>query len=152
MLTFHSFPCPTSSRYRHALFHMLIALMMEAVRMCETYIFKTCKRRFCHKYPSVRVPAVSKISELVKKVFLRQEIHKTECFHLWPYKISQVQVIAEGYFERRTHFCNWFLWAVHDGVLDSDLTFTHEAWFHQSGYISAQSCRCWSSINLIKTF
>jgi hypothetical protein len=51
------------------------------------------------------------------------------------------------------HFCNWFLQAVHDGVLDPKLTFfTDEAWFHLSGYINAQNNRYWSSINLKQTF
>jgi hypothetical protein len=54
---------------------------------------------------------------------------------------------------RRTHFCNWFLQAVHDGVLDSEFTFfTDEAWFHLSGYINAQSNRYWSSSNPKQTF
>jgi hypothetical protein len=34
-------------------------------------------------------------------------------------------------------FCNWFLQAAHDGVLDSKLIFfTIETWFHLSGFIS----------------
>jgi hypothetical protein len=50
-------------------------------------------------------------------------------------------------------FFNWFLQAVHDGVLDPKLTFfTDEAWFHLSGYINAQNNRCWSSINPKQTF
>jgi hypothetical protein len=62
----------------------------------------------------------------------------TKNLHLRPYKITQVKVIEEGDYGRRTHFCNWFLQAVHDGVLDPKLTFfTDEAWFHLSGYISA---------------
>jgi hypothetical protein len=37
-------------------------------------------------------------------------------------------------------FCNWFLQAVHDGVLDPEFTFfTDEAWLHLSGYINAQN-------------
>jgi hypothetical protein len=63
-------------------------------------------------------------------------------------KITQVQVIEECDCGRRTHFCNWFLQAVYDGVLDPELTFfTDEAWFHLSGYINAQNNRYWSSIN-----
>jgi hypothetical protein len=51
------------------------------------------------------------------------------------------------------HFCNWFLQAVHDGVLDPKLTFfTHEAWFHLNGYINAQNNMYWSSINPKQTF
>jgi hypothetical protein len=51
------------------------------------------------------------------------------------------------------HFCNWFLQAVHDGVLDSKLTFsTDEAWFHLREYINAQNNRYWSSINPKQTF
>jgi hypothetical protein len=73
----------------------------------------------------------------------------TKNLHLQPYKITQVQVIEEGDYGRRMHFCNWFLQAVvHDGFLDPKLTFfTDEAWFHLSGYIYAQSNRYLSSIN-----
>jgi hypothetical protein len=54
---------------------------------------------------------------------------------------------------RRTHFCKWFLQAVHDGVLDPKLTFfSDEAWFHLSGYITAQNNRYWNIINLKKMF
>jgi hypothetical protein len=73
--------------------------------------------------------------------------------HLWPYKITQVQVIEESDYGRRMHFCNWFLQAVHDGILDPKLTFfTDEAWFHLSWYINAQNNRYWSSINPRQTF
>jgi hypothetical protein len=66
----------------------------------------------------------------------------TKNLHLRPYKITQVQVIEEGDYRKRTHFCNWFLQAVHDGVLDPKLTFfADEAWFHLSGYINAQNNR-----------
>jgi hypothetical protein len=52
----------------------------------------------------------------------------TKNLHLRPIKITQVQVIEEGDYGRRTHFCNWFLQAVHDGVLDPKLMFfTDEA-------------------------
>jgi hypothetical protein len=47
------------------------------------------------------------------------------------------------------HFCNWFLRAVHDSVLDLKLTFfTDEAWFHLSGHVSVQNNKYWSSIYL----
>jgi hypothetical protein len=73
----------------------------------------------------------------------------TKNLHLWPYEITQVQVIEEGDYGRRTHFWNWFLQAAHDGVLDPKLTFfIDEAWFHLSGYINAQNNRYWSSIHL----
>jgi hypothetical protein len=72
----------------------------------------------------------------------------TKNSHLRPYKITQVQVIEECDYGRRTHFWNCFLQAVHGGVLDPKLTFfTDEAWFHLSGYINAQNNRYWSSIN-----
>jgi hypothetical protein len=78
---------------------------------------------------------------------------ETKNLHLRPYKITQVQVIEECDYGRRTHFCNWFLQAVHDGVLDPKLTFfTDEAWFHLSGYINAQNNRYWSIINLKQMF
>jgi hypothetical protein len=51
----------------------------------------------------------------------------------------------------KTHFCKWSLEAVHDGILDPELTFfTDEAWSHLSGYISTQN-RYLSSINLRQT-
>jgi hypothetical protein len=46
-----------------------------------------------------------------------------------------------------TGFCR------HDGVRDPKLTFfTDEAWFHLSGYISAQNSKYWRSINPKQTF
>jgi hypothetical protein len=33
-----------------------------------------------------------------------------------PYKTTQVQLTEDGGHMRRMHFCNWFLWAVHDSV------------------------------------
>jgi inhibitor of nuclear factor kappa-B kinase subunit alpha len=72
----------------------------------------------------------------------------TKILHLLPYKITQDQAIEEGDCQRRIHFCNWFLRAVHDGILDPKLTFfTDEAWFHLSGYINAQNSKYWSNIN-----
>jgi hypothetical protein len=72
----------------------------------------------------------------------------TKNLHLRPYKIAHVQVIEEGDYGRRTHFCNWFLQAVHDCVLDPKLTFfIDDALFHLSGYINAQNNGYWSSIN-----
>jgi hypothetical protein len=47
----------------------------------------------------------------------------TKNLHLRPYKMTQVQVIEEDNYER-THFCNWFLQAVYDGVLDPKLIFS----------------------------
>jgi hypothetical protein len=77
----------------------------------------------------------------------------TKNLHLLPYKITQVRAIEECDYGRRTHFCNWFLQAVHDGVLHPKLTFfTDEAWFHLSGHINAQNNRYWSSINPKQTF
>jgi hypothetical protein len=77
----------------------------------------------------------------------------TKNLHLRPYEITQVQVTEECDYGRRTHICNWFLQAVHDGVLDPKLTFfTDEAWFHQSGYNDAQNNRYRSSINPRQTF
>jgi hypothetical protein len=48
----------------------------------------------------------------------------TKNSHLRPYKITQVQVIEEDDYRGRTHFCNWFLQEVHDGVLNPKLTFS----------------------------
>jgi hypothetical protein len=39
-------------------------------------------------------------------------------------KIIQAQAIQEGNYRSKTHFCNWFLWAVDDGVLDPKLSFS----------------------------
>jgi hypothetical protein len=73
---------------------------------------------------------------------------KTLC--LWPHKIRQDQATEDGDY-KRTHFCNWLLWAVHDILLDPKLTFsfTDEASFDVSGYINAQNT---SSINSRQTF
>jgi hypothetical protein len=66
----------------------------------------------------------------------------TKNLHLRSYKITQVQVIEEGDYGRRTYFLKWFLQTVHDGVLDPKLTFfTDEAWLRLSGYINAQNNR-----------
>jgi hypothetical protein len=117
--------------------------------------YKSCRRRFHHRYPGVRIPASSTILRLVRKVLsagcfvdkkytrqnavlteetldeigarLEHSPHKslaqfaqqaqvskttawraTKNLHLWPYKITQVQVIEEGDYGRRTHFCNFF--------------------------------------------
>jgi hypothetical protein len=52
----------------------------------------------------------------------------------------------------RRYFCNWFLQAVHDSVVDSRfMFFTLEAWFYMSGCISTQNNRYWSSFNLRQT-
>jgi hypothetical protein len=46
------------------------------------------------------------------------------------------------------HYSDWFWGAVHDSFLDSKPTFfTVEAFFHVSGYVSAQNNRYWKSIN-----
>jgi hypothetical protein len=64
------------------------------------------------------------------------------------YKTTQVQVIEERNYKRRKHFCNWYLQAVNDSVLYSELIFfTNKAW-----YISAQNNMYWSSINLRQAF
>jgi hypothetical protein len=45
-------------------------------------------------------------------------------------------------------FCNWFLWAVHDGVLDPKfIFFTEEVCFHLNDCINSQNNRCHNSIN-----
>jgi hypothetical protein len=76
--------------------------------------------------------------------------HHTYC-HI---KSKEVQAIEneEDEDERRTHFCNWFLQAVHDRLLEPKLTlFTEEGWFHLSRYINSQNNRYWSSINKRQT-
>lgn len=42
---------------------------------------------------------------------------------LWPYEIRQVQAIEDGDYERRMHFCDWFLEAVPDSFLGQKLSF-----------------------------
>jgi DNA-binding MurR/RpiR family transcriptional regulator len=49
----------------------------------------------------------------------------TKNLHLQSYKITQVQVIEECDYGRRTHFCYWFLQAVHDSVLNPKLNIFH---------------------------
>jgi hypothetical protein len=72
----------------------------------------------------------------------------TKKLHLLLYKMRQVSVTADGDC-KRMHFCNWFLWAVHDSFLDPKLTFfIAKAWFHLSGHMNAHNNRYWSSINL----
>jgi hypothetical protein len=54
-------------------------------------------------------------------------------------KLRQVQVI-EGDYERDTHFCNWLLQTVHDGVLDPEFAFvTKETWVPDEWDVSAQN-------------
>jgi hypothetical protein len=41
--------------------------------------------------------------------------------------------VNEGDYNRRPHFCNWFLQAVHESVLDPEVTFfSDKAWCHWS--------------------
>jgi hypothetical protein len=62
------------------------------------------------------------------------------------FKTTQVQVIGGDY--ERMHYCDQFWGAVHDSFLDSKpIFFTVEAFFHVSGYVSAQNNRYWSSID-----
>jgi hypothetical protein len=71
-------------------------------------------------------------------VFLRQEIHIVECLHLLLYKITQVQITKEGD-DRRMYFCDLSSQAVHDNVFGQKFTFFNDkAWFHWSGYVTAQ--------------
>jgi hypothetical protein len=68
----------------------------------DTYVknkpYKSCKRSFCHKYPSVRVPA---------QFSMTTAWIATKKLYLLPYKIKQIQVIEEGNY-KRTHFYNRF--------------------------------------------
>jgi hypothetical protein len=50
-------------------------------------------------------------------------------------------------------FCNWFLWAARDGVLNPKFPFfIDEAWFDLSGCINTQNNRYWGSINPRQNF
>jgi hypothetical protein len=63
-----------------------------------------------------------------------------------PYKTRQATEDGDC---KRTHFCNRFLWSVHDGLLDPKVTFlADKAGLHLSGCISAQNNEYWSNINL----
>jgi hypothetical protein len=74
--------------------------------------YKSGTRRFHHKYPGICVPDSSTIFKFVK------EVHSTGSFSDKKYlaeccvnkghikQQTQVQVIEEGDYERRMHFCN----------------------------------------------
>ena len=65
-----------------------------------------------------------------------------------PYKVTVVQKLQEPDFNRRTHFCDWYVQSVHDGIVDPQITFfTDEAWFHLSGYVNTQNSRHWAVEN-----
>jgi hypothetical protein len=150
--------------------------------------YKSWKRRFCHRYPGVRIPLHQRFWDWWKKVrstgsFLdkkytwqnavlteetldetgarlehsprkslaqlaqQAQVSKTTAWratknlHLRPYKITQVQVIEECDCGRRTHFCNWFLQAAHDGV-----------WSAQNLHFSLMTLgSIWVSISMLKT-
>jgi hypothetical protein len=68
--------------------------------------------------------------------------------HIHPYKITVVPEIKPVHYEKRVKFCNWFISHVHDGLLDPKLTtFTDEADFNLSGYVTSQNNRYRSSEN-----
>jgi hypothetical protein len=78
------------------------------------------KEGFTIKYSCVHVPTPSTTFKQVNKVHsaglsqTRNILDRiTECLHLQPYKITQVQVTEEGNYERTTQFCNGFLRTVH---------------------------------------
>jgi uncharacterized protein (DUF952 family) len=58
----------------------------------------------------------------------------TKSSHLQWNKITQVQVINEGYYEGM-HFCNWFLWVINDDVLDQELKSKRQSEFKQFPHI-----------------
>jgi hypothetical protein len=48
--------------------------------------------------------------------------------------------------KKKVRFCNWFINHVHEGLLDSKLTFfTDEVNFNLSGHVNSQNNRYWSS-------
>jgi hypothetical protein len=140
-----------------------ILRLVEKVRSTGSFLDKKCTRQNAVLTEETLDEIGARLEHSPRKSLARlaqqAQVSKTTAWratknlHLLPYKIAQVQVIEEGDYGRRTHFCNWFLQAVHDGVLDPKLTFfTDEAWFHLSGYINAQNNRYWSSINPRQTF
>lgn len=90
--------------------------------------------------------AIQEVPCLYWNLKVNYHVHNkaTKKLHLLQHKTRHVQATEDDY-KKRTYFCNWFLWAVHDGVLHPKLTFfTDEACFCLSGYINAQNNRCWS--------
>jgi hypothetical protein len=64
------------------------------------------------------------------------------------FKIGQVEASEDGDYEKM-HFRNWFLWAVHDNLLDPKLFYC--GCVPSQVYISGQNNRYWQSINLRHT-
>jgi ferritin len=83
---------------------------------------------YCHKYPGIHAPASLKIFKSVREAhstgsFLDKKYTRHNAVLTKAIKITQVEVTEKRDYER-TNFCNWFLQAVHDGVLDPKLTFS----------------------------
>ncbi|PSN46547.1 hypothetical protein C0J52_19601, partial [Blattella germanica] len=61
--------------------------------------------------------------------------HATKLLKLKPYKTRVVHQLLPTDDAGRRNFCNWYLQAIHDGVVDPTLVFfSDETWFHLSGY------------------
>jgi hypothetical protein len=49
---------------------------------------------------------------------------------LQPYKMTVAHALKEHDLVGRINFCNWFLWSIHDGEVDTQLVFSSsDAWF-----------------------
>jgi hypothetical protein len=64
--------------------------------------YKSCKRKLRSKYPVVHVPTVSVIFKLMKKCF-EQSFVDNKYTRQNAVLTTQVQVIEQGDYERRTH-------------------------------------------------
>ena len=74
--------------------------------------------------------------------------HATKLLKLKPYKTRVVHQLLPTDDAGRRNFCNWYLQAIHDGVVDPMLVFfSDETWFHLSGYVNSQNNRFWSLEN-----
>jgi hypothetical protein len=66
--------------------------------------------------------------------------------HIRPYKITVVPEIKHVDYEKEVRFCNWCISHMHDGLIDSKLTFfKDEANFNLSEDVKTQNNRYWSS-------
>jgi transposase len=72
-----------------------------------------------------------------------------KCLRLHPYKITAVHELKPGDNAKRVVYCKWFLDFLNcEGEDILDVTFfTHEAYFHLSGYINSQNSHVWCAHN-----
>src|SRR5579872_1536680 len=67
--------------------------------------------------------------------------------NMHPYKMQSYQALLPADHLRRLAYCRWFV----NNLMNDDLLnltfFSHEAWFHLSGYVNSQNMRMWSTDN-----